>query len=616
MNIRIFKGIWIFASPLCILSALFFYGKVVDQNSIVGKYYLENAFSFFCEYYYADRTITYILIYIVLVNFLHYTWRFLQKDLYIVIFALINALIFVLGKSFMQGDDLNLIILHNGQTCVALFALIGYFVVFYVLLCSAFYFFDNSKLNQLNIKSNKILFWIFELHPLIGCSCVLLMFWSPYIIFYYPGILHYDGYDQLKMYYGYSTWTTHHPVFSTLLMGRIMDFGKQIASDELGVFLYTFFQSLIFIFTISYSFKYMKEWKIPHKLRIAFLLFYGIVPIFPMYAYTEIKDTLSYIFSLWFVYVLIDIYKQKEIKGIRVPQLLLIIILLCLSRNEMKMVFFCILILTTILKKTISEQWLRFSAVVILGLFIAIFCNTFFVNRNNIQQGSIGEALSVPIQQTARYMRYHKEDISVEEYEILQMVFTETNLGDVYQPDRSDVVKAKFKTNNNLRELLLYGKLWTTQFFKHPGCYFSALFNFIYGYFYPEQPEYYVFGFSTNNITAEASNYIEDIDIQFCEKMDNYRTVLYKWMKLFNSSAITSFLFHPGLYGSIFIMILFFMLHYKLYENLLIYIFPLILLLVCCLSPLNSSIRYSLSIVCSLPVLLSSTVQQFINKHN
>lgn len=107
---------------------------------------------------------------------------------------------------------------------------------------------------------------------------------------------------------------------------------------------------------------------------------------------------------------------------------------------------------------------------------------------------------------------------------------------------------------------------------------------------------------------------MKEIDIQFEKTFDIYRNILYKWMELLRYSSITSYLFHPGTYVSLFILALFLIFYYKLYNHLLIYCIPLITLLVCCLSPLNGSIRYSLSIICGLPLFSSSTIQQIVIK--
>lgn len=606
------KLIEAYICPLFIISALCFYGKVVDESSICGNLIFEKILSFFANYYCADKTISYILFYIILVYFLYNTSKYLKKKISIIIYALFNAFIFTIGKSFMASDNLYLITHNYGQLLVSGIAFIGYFILFYVLLCLLLTFFDNYTTKGLYFKTNKLKTWIFDTYPVIGCSIVLFILWSPYLICYFPGILQYDGYEQIKMYYGLRTWTTHHPIYSTLLMGILMDLGKYLGSDKLGVFIYTFPQSIIFIFTLSYSFIYMKRWNISYKLRLIFLLFFGLLPIFPMYAYTEIKDTINYIFLLWLLYILIDVSEQKNINNFQLIQLFFTVILLCLSRNENKLILICTLIPILIYKDKICKNWLRFLYIILLGIFIAIVGNKLLVSANSIEKGRISETLSIPVQQTARYLKYHKADVTSEEYSELQRIFVDINLGDIYEPDKSDAVKAKFKDNLTISELIIYGKIWGKHLFRHPDCYFSAFFNSTYGYFYPEQPEFYGFGFATENINSEMNNYVKEIDIQFEKTFDIYRNILYKWIELLRYSSITSYLFHPGTYVSLFILALFLIFYYKLYNHLLIYCIPLITLLVCCLSPLNGSIRYSLSIICGLPLFSSSTIQQIV----
>lgn len=297
------KLIEVYICPLFIISALCFYGKVVDESIICGNLIFEKILSFFANYYCADKTISHILLYIILVYFLYNTSKYLKRKISIIIYSLINAFIFTIGKSFMISDNLYLITHNYGQLFVSWIAFIGYFILFYVFVCLLLTFFDNYTTKIHYFKTNKLKTWIFDSYPVMGCSIILLILWSPYLICYFPGILQYDGYEQIKMYYGLRTWTTHHPIYSTLFMGILMDLGKYLGSDELGVFIYTFPQCITFILSLSYSFTYMKKWNISYKLRLIFLLFFGLLPIFPMYAYTEIKDSINYIFSLWLLYI-------------------------------------------------------------------------------------------------------------------------------------------------------------------------------------------------------------------------------------------------------------------------------------------------------------------------
>ena len=66
--------------------------------------------------------------------------------------------------------------------------------------------------------------------------------------------------------------------------------------------------------------------------------------------------------------------------------------------------------------------------------------------------------------------------------------------------------------------------IWTEQFLKHPGCYFAAAFNSMYGYFYIGQPEFCVLSFATTNLTPKTSNICHgDILVTNLPKLENSR---------------------------------------------------------------------------------------------
>lgn len=79
------------------------------------------------------------------------------------------------------------------------------------------------------------------------------------------------------------------------------------------------------------------------------------------------------------------------------------------------------------------------------------FCCCFFrvsellTRHYNIEPGGIQEALSLPFQQTARYVKEHEEEVTQEEKEAIKGVLAYNKLGKYYNPKISDPVKATYK---------------------------------------------------------------------------------------------------------------------------------------------------------------------------
>ena len=118
--------------------------------------------------------------------------------------------------------------------------------------------------------------------------------------------------------------------------------------------------------------------------------------------------------------------------------------------------------------------------------------NTVYAEKKGITEGEIGEALSIPIQQTARYLREHMAEVTPEERSILEEVFlvSPEELVELYNPEVSDPVKAEFVGQPTEEQLKNYFRVWLQQLKKHPDTYIQAFLNHTYGYCYPEKEEF------------------------------------------------------------------------------------------------------------------------------
>ena len=108
------------------------------------------------------------------------------------------------------------------------------------------------------------------------------------------------------------------------------------------------------------------------------------------------------------------------------------------------------------------------------------FLGEFFYAR----PGSIKEALSVPFQQTARYVKYYGNEVTEVEKEAINDVLEYDFLKEHYNPRISDPVKDTYK--KDVTKLGAYFQVWLQQFFKHPACYIQATWEQIYYLFVPE----------------------------------------------------------------------------------------------------------------------------------
>ena len=101
-----------------------------------------------------------------------------------------------------------------------------------------------------------------------------------------------------------------------------------------------------------------------------------------------------------------------------------------------------------------------------------------------VVKGSEREMLSIPFQQTARYLLYFSEDVTEEERAAIEAILPFDELAELYRPERSDNVKSRYRSTagEGLQE---YFKAWFSMLKKHPEIYIEATLHGSYGYYYP-----------------------------------------------------------------------------------------------------------------------------------
>ena len=78
----------------------------------------------------------------------------------------------------------------------------------------------------------------------------------------------------------------------------------------------------------------------------------------------------------------------------------------------------------------------------------------------SISPGNINEMLSVPIQQTARYMQIYPDEITQDEKESIDRMWNYDELLENYEPDKSDVAKATFRLESSVSDWNSYFITW------------------------------------------------------------------------------------------------------------------------------------------------------------
>ena len=110
------------------------------------------------------------------------------------------------------------------------------------------------------------------------------------------------------------------------------------------------------------------------------------------------------------------------------------------------------------------------TTMMILGLLVGNLCNTLLSNSFAEEQVAPKrrEMLSVPFQQTARYAKYHDDEVTESEKKIINNVLNYDLIKKNYNPSRSDPVKRTHDEEASDDDMKKYFLLVKDQVIKHP----------------------------------------------------------------------------------------------------------------------------------------------------
>lgn len=364
-------------------------------------------------------------------------------------------------------------------------ALAGYGILLYAI-AGILYLFLTSRCFVSREKH------FFTSHAFGKAFFILLGSYAPFIVLSFPGNLCWDAIGQIEQVIGDAGYSAHHPLFHTLLMGGFLKLsGAAAGSYDLGLFFYILLQAVLVAAALAATIAVLSKRGAKFSLLLGLLLLYCITPVYSNAVTTALKDVPYSAFMTGYMICFAQLMEKPE--RIRNGRFVLIFVLLqtgvILFRNNGSYVVllsgigcFCVLMKKFRLKERIRLFFSAFGgSLVIAGLILVLLFQTL-----HAAPGSRGEMLSIPFQQTARYLQLYRQELAPEEKEAIEVV-----LGDVeeiaarYDPDSSDPVKALFYKEASGKELAAYLKVWFMDFWKHPSVYMEAFLAHVYGWFTP-----------------------------------------------------------------------------------------------------------------------------------
>lgn len=503
--------------------------------------------------------------------------------------SLFFALCLLFGQSFEATDSWAPLLGSPLRAALSLVMAAGYTLFFFPLVSALFHWLDRrvqtAPSASLSRRGQVRFFFL--------CLGLILLFWLPYLLLCWPGSVTYDGMYQLEQFFGFTQATNHHPWLSTLLMGWIVSLGGDNLS--LGVFLYVLFQSLVCAAALA-GICWQVRVLAGRAAAWLSLAFFALVPNFGGYAQMFVKDTLFFgVFAAFFLCVVLFLKARGKVGPLLWAGLLLTGLLCALLRNNGLYIVVPTLFLLIPAARSLAAR-LGAAGLGVGVLAVCLCFNQLLLPALGVVPGSVREVLSLPFQQTARYVQVCGDTLSEEEIAILDRVLDYETLVTSYDPRVSDPVKNTY--HGDSEALKEYLALWLRQGLRRPDIYLEATLNSMFGYFLPG----YRYGpFGGNYFFMQESSH--GLEVEFAHP--DAPQLADAFSRLWSQTPGLELLNAPGTFSWILVLTTTALLRRRT-GIALIACLPLWLALgICCVSPVNALVRYMLPIMAAAPLLLA-----------
>ena len=542
--------------------------------------------------------------------------------------AALFAAMMVLGWSFATYDSpWQVLTLQHGQLIKSLLVFWGYDLLFRYLIQYAYLKFALGfpRLASFHPGKPKALLWYEKKllsKPFRTAALTLLILYIPLLIVSYPGLICADtvgqttrafpelvqineGIDASQLTKPLSHLTNHHPVAHTMLLHLCLVAGNGILrSWNAGYYLYSILQELSFICVIAFLIReHIRKRGVTVWYAVFVLIYVFASPLIHNYVILITKDVFYALFLLMTVCFWVRLIREG---GRRNLCFLLLFATGCvLFRNEGQYVLMLAAIGSVILNRKARKQF------AIVFLYLAVFSAGYFhllFPALGIVPGSPREMLSVPFQQTARYLAEHGDQVTAEEREAIDAVLDYERIVETYDPKTADPVKDLYRDGKATSEdLLRYMACWAKMGLKQPVTYLTAFLNHKYKYLYPDQE---LLALETYHNTGALFSWIAELSEAvgiapaqpaLLNGLQKFADDTQSWLCKFPPSSVFMI---TSLYPAFVILMLCYSIRRRDRAMISVTLIPFIVLLVCLTGPTNGEhSRYTFPLALLWPFL-------------
>ena len=554
------------------------------------------------------------------------------------------SLAWLVGWSFCRGREAGGIdpLFPSAAVCVAAFA--GMWAVLFACSLALFHLMD---------KVGKPVGGVLARHPFAVALAAIALCWLPYWLAFFPGSLPWDGVRSMNQFTTAAPLENHHPVMMNALYAALMTLGRSVWSDNFGLFLIVAFQYAVCAVAFALVVRKLVVWRVPRWIVWATLLFFCLCPMWGAFAQAAFKDTLFNGLFCLFVLSLVDVAGPAR-DGRGAPRARawalfgLASLVLCFARNNG---FYIAAASAAAVAALAAVRGRRAGGAARSGgrvgesstgsgalsgarpaarrpacsaaraaapaLAVLAVVAVAWLGATRVMWPALGidvredkEMLSVPLQQTARYMVECPDEVSAEQYAAIDAVLPADQLATLYNPDLSDPVKEAMrpaKGNMTSEQRAAYFAAWAQMGAVHPGVYVRATVANTYAYFYPfviigqdmDRPVFplYIQGLPIN----------QTFDVHYVSP-EQVRTAVGDALVDMLSVPVVRMMFSPATYVLAFLAVGAYASARRRWRALAVAVPFAVLLATVLLGPLNGHLRYLMPLAAALPLVAGMAV--------
>lgn len=329
----------------------------------------------------------------------------------------------------------------------------------------------------------------------IKLAVIIFICWLPILLILYPGTLSNDTWGQLNQVIrlfdgGINDLSDHHPIFSTFVISLgLMPIAKITGDWQIAFFVFVLIQALLTALSFSAVICYAnKKLHIGSVTCVIIAAVYAFLYVYPQDVQVIGKDPLfAWVFILFMLYFIEAIRSNGDALNSKsfLWKLIVLSLLCCLLKKVAFYVIFASFLILVIFMKNRKKLIIPLLAPAIL-MFVLMPA---IMNFANVRPGGKQEMFSLPFQMTARYVLDNPEDITAEEYAVIDTVLEIDTLAERYNPIFADPVKGYYQRGTGA-DYIKYIGVFISQGLRHPVSYIKGAAAMISGWFstYPYFP--------------------------------------------------------------------------------------------------------------------------------